>query len=203
MLWIEILGYVSSFLVLISLSMKSLVKLRFLNALGSLFFALFGLVSRSYPTAFMNVCIVVIDIMYLYRLFNTKDKFDILQVKSDDPVFLFFCEKNREELDALFGFDALSRAQEAAFFFRNNDIAGLLAFTRTEGSGARICIDYVTPRYRDGAVGRHFFVKDLSFWHDRNIDELEIYAPAKEHIRYLEKMGFRQDNDPATWKKTL
>ncbi len=68
---------------------------------------------------------------------------------------------------------------------------------------ARIYIDFVVPRYRDSAVGKHFFVNDLSFWKNAGFSALECVEPAKTHQTYLERIGFVQQNNPMVWRKEL
>ena len=58
---IEMIGYLGSVLVLISFLMSSVVKLRVINAVGSLVFAGYALIIHSYPTALMNFCLVGIS----------------------------------------------------------------------------------------------------------------------------------------------
>ena len=65
---IEAVGYLGSGLVLVSFLMSSVVKLRVVNTAGSLIFALYALIIRSYPTALMNVCLVLINLHFLWRL---------------------------------------------------------------------------------------------------------------------------------------
>ena len=48
---LELVGYFASLLVLISLLMTSVVKLRVINMIGSLIFAVYALLICSYPTA--------------------------------------------------------------------------------------------------------------------------------------------------------
>lgn len=68
---VEIMGYIGSALVLISFLMTSVVKLRVINAAGGMIFAVYAMIIRSYPTALMNCCLVLINIYYLVRLKKT------------------------------------------------------------------------------------------------------------------------------------
>ena len=58
---IEAVGYLGSFLVLVSFLMTSVVKLRIVNTIGSLIFMIYALIIKSYPTAVMNACLVLIN----------------------------------------------------------------------------------------------------------------------------------------------
>ena len=66
----EIIGYVGSALVLVSFLMASVVKLRIVNSVGSLIFAVYALLIKSYPTMVMNICLVLINLYYLWKLRN-------------------------------------------------------------------------------------------------------------------------------------
>ena len=58
----EIIGYVGSALVLVSLLMSSVIKLRIINTIGSLVFCIYAIAIQSYPTAVMYVVLVLINI---------------------------------------------------------------------------------------------------------------------------------------------
>lgn len=200
---LDIFGYSSSLLVLISLSMKSAVQLRIWNALGSALFATWAFLTHSYPTFAVNGIIVFIDLYYLYQLICTHDAFDIVAVSKEDPLIKLFCNKNKKELDDIFGPDALTQAEETAVYFRNNNIAGLVAFTRDETGTAHIYVDYVTPTYRDCAVGKHFFVDDLSFWRERDIKQFEMITTGDRHSAYLAKLGFKPRKVAQDWTRRI
>ena len=209
---IQILGYAASLIVFISLMMKSLAKLRILNAAGSLLFVVFALATDSLPTAFLNLGIVVIDVFYFIRMTRVKDNFEIMTVQKDNEIVRRFYRINKKELDALFGEASFIKSEKIALFFRNDDIAGLLAYSSVvlpqsdssvPESAAEILIDFVVPKYRDFAVGRHFFVKDVRFWKEQGYTCLLSRVPDKKHIPYLERLGFERQNDFTVWKKSL
>ena len=67
---IECIGYLGSALVLVAFLMSSVVKLRVVNTVGSLIFAAYALIIRSYPTAIMNFCLVVINLNLMSHMFR-------------------------------------------------------------------------------------------------------------------------------------
>ncbi len=68
--WIEYVGYAASILIGISMFMKNIVKLRFINLLGSLLFTFYGFTIKAYPVAIVNLVIVFTNIYYIYKLIN-------------------------------------------------------------------------------------------------------------------------------------
>lgn len=64
----ELLGYLGTALVLVSMLMTSVVRLRIFNLIGSAIFAVYALLIKSYPTACLNACLVAINIYQLLKL---------------------------------------------------------------------------------------------------------------------------------------
>ena len=92
---IELVGYISSILVLIAFLMSSVVKLRIVNSIGSFMFAVYALLIQSYPTALMNFCLVGINIYYLLRLKKPDRQFDLIKGNVDEAFFDYFLERYR------------------------------------------------------------------------------------------------------------
>ena len=69
---IEIYGYIGSALVVISMLMSSVIKLRIINMIGSIISGSYALMIGSFPLALMNICLIVINAYNLYKLFKEK-----------------------------------------------------------------------------------------------------------------------------------
>ncbi len=72
--WVEWFGYLASLVVLISLTMTSIIKLRVINFIGCLLFAAFAYFINSYPTMLMNLGIAGINIYYLWGIYKSEDR---------------------------------------------------------------------------------------------------------------------------------
>ncbi|MFW6213587.1 MAG: hypothetical protein ACOC8L_11865, partial [Spirochaetota bacterium] len=59
--WLEWFGYAASVVILISLTMSSIVKLRWINLAGAVMFAAYGYLIGSIPTGSLNLGIALID----------------------------------------------------------------------------------------------------------------------------------------------
>ena len=202
----QLLGYAASFIIFIALVMKSIVKLRILTAIGCLLFVIFAFKTDSWPAVVMNIGIVFIDIYYLYKMMQVKDSFEMLAVNKDNEIIKFFFEKHKQELTALFGNEAFTKAEKTAICFRNNDIAGLIAYTVTAadaGKTANLLIDFVVPNARDLAVGKHLFIEDQSFWKQQGVTTVTVEKPSAAHIRYLEQLGFTRAGGSDVWSKPV
>lgn len=87
---VETLGYLASGLIVISLMMRSFLKLRMVNLFGAGTMAIYGLAIQSYPVAVLNSVIVCIDIYYLYEMFSKRDYFTLLEVSQRVEVLEIF-----------------------------------------------------------------------------------------------------------------
>ena len=65
---VELVGYLGSILVVVSVLMTSMVKLRIVNSIGASIFTVYALIIQSYPTALMNFSLVVNNLYYLTRM---------------------------------------------------------------------------------------------------------------------------------------
>jgi hypothetical protein len=70
----EWIGYLASLVLMISFSMKNIIKLRFINSLGAILFVIYGfMLATSWPIIITNVFILGVNIYYLSKHFTQKD----------------------------------------------------------------------------------------------------------------------------------
>ena len=72
--YLEIFGYVGMALVLISMMMTSVKWLRILNMTGALICAIYGILTNTWPTALLNIGLLIIQMVQLYRLYRKENK---------------------------------------------------------------------------------------------------------------------------------
>ena len=97
--WLEWLGYLASLIVLISLLMSSILKLRWINLAGSCMFSLYGFLIGSLPVGFMNLGIAIINIYYLIKIYTTKEYFKILPTDGNSQYFKYFLDFYKTEIE--------------------------------------------------------------------------------------------------------
>ncbi len=64
----EILGYLASTFVVISLLTSNIKYLRYLNMTGCILFVIYGVLISAYPVAIMNAIAFFINVYHLYKL---------------------------------------------------------------------------------------------------------------------------------------
>ena len=101
--FLDLFGYLSSFVILVSLTMNSIIKLRWINLVGAALFTIYGVMLKSVPTAFLNFGIVIIDIYYLFKIYSKKEDFKLVEVSEDSELLEHFYKNNSKELLEYFG----------------------------------------------------------------------------------------------------
>ena len=98
----ELIGYLASILVALSLTMRSILRLRLINLLGAAFFTVYGLLITAYPVAFLNGLIVGINLYYLYEMKRAKNYFTILEAHHDAAYLRMFLRYYAEDIKRFF-----------------------------------------------------------------------------------------------------
>lgn len=201
--WMEWVGYLASIIVLISLLMSSIVKLRWINLLGAILFTVYGVLISSIPVGLANFGIVLIDIYYLVQFYKSKEIFTIINADINSDIFRYFLETNREEIEKQIPIATLNESQKALYMLRDNNIAGIMVSERNNDE-LDIKLDYVTPRYRDFKLGEYYFLQHPEVFKKEGIKKLIAHAKEETHRDYLEKMGFEKVSENSdTYEKVL
>ncbi|MBE6799412.1 MAG: uroporphyrinogen decarboxylase [Ruminococcaceae bacterium] len=69
-IYLEIFGYIGSILLMISMMMTSMVKLRIINIIGSIISTVYSIVHGAYAVVFLNIGMMGINIYHLIRSFR-------------------------------------------------------------------------------------------------------------------------------------
>ncbi len=190
--WVlELVGYVASALVAVSLMMSSILRLRVINLVGSATFAVYGLLIGAYPVAAVNAFIVLINLWFLRGMLRSKEYFRLLEVRSDSEYLRFFLDHYAGEIGRyLPGFShRAGEGQLTLFVLRDLIPAGLILGDVREGT-LHVRLDFVIPQYRDFKIGRFVFHDQAEWFRARGIREVVSDAGSREHQDYLRRMGF-------------
>ena len=88
----EIVGYAGSGLIVLSLSMKSILRLRLVGLAGAITFLIYGLLISAYPIVITNVVIIGIQILFLRQLLGSRPVFTVLEVRQGSAYLERFIE---------------------------------------------------------------------------------------------------------------
>ena len=186
---IELVGYLGSALVVVSMLMTSVVRLRIINLIGCVIFTCYALVIRSYPTAAMNIFLVCINIYHLVRLGRNRKHYNLIKTVPDDGYVSWLRDSSLEAIRVWNpGFSLAERKAETAYLVCcDGNPAGLFLACPAQDGSLEVLLDYATPVYRDTSVG--------SYLHEQLASEgyktLVFRGNAPKHAGYMEKVGDR------------
>jgi hypothetical protein len=189
---LEIVGYVASVLVAISLMMSSILRLRLINLVGSAAFTVYGVLIHAYPVAVVNLIIVFINLYYLRQMLGSREYFKLLRVRPDAEYLRYFLDFHRDEIHRFLPRFAHTPADGQVTFFVLRDMvpAGLFIGERQPDGGLRVLLDFVIPQYRDFKTGRYLFRDQADFFRELGVTEIRSEPGSDAHSDYLRRMGF-------------
>ena len=194
----EILGYVASIFVAISLMMSSIIKLRVINFVGAVLFSIYGFLIGALPVGVLNGLIAVFNIYHLSRLTRKEESFKIKAYNTVESdllnVFFEFYSHDIKNFFPEFEKDLIRIKQEKQFsvvIFRNNVPAGVLVGFK-EGDNLNVVIDYAVPEYRDFKLANYLYTNKKIILLNENINKVITVTTLDKHKKYLQKLNFNQ-----------
>ena len=193
---VELVGYIGSLLVVVSMLMTSVIKLRFINLTGSFIFTIYALIIKSYPTALMNFSLVIINIYNLYRLLKVQKDYSVIPVSADEAFYQYFLNRFEKNIRRFFpNFDKNAAYSKMYMICCKTDAAGILIGNDGEEGEINVAVDYATPAYRDCSAGKHLY----RYLAERGMTKLSMADCSFWHHSYLRHMGFKRDGK--TWRR--
>lgn len=193
---IELIGYFGSLLVVVSMLMTSVIKLRFINLTGSFIFTIYALIIKSYPTALMNFSLVVINVYNLYRLLKVQKDYSVVPLSADEAFYQYFLSRFEKNIRRFFpNFDKNATYSKMYMICCKTDAAGILLGNDGEEGEINVAVDYATPAYRDCSAGKHLY----RYLAERGLTRLTVADCSFWHHSYLRHMGFKRDGK--VWKR--
>ena len=189
---IEGIGYLGSLLVLVSMLMTSVFKLRVINTIGSCIFTVYALIIHSYPTALMNFCLVLINLHFLWKMSRMDRDFDLVKTGKGDAFLRYFIDSRREDIRACFPGISLDFSDATdAYIVCCKGLPVGITVGEASGDALNLVLDYTIPEYRDFSVGR-FLNAELK---KRGIRKLCYGGPVEFHLPYLQKLGYVKNGE--------
>ena len=189
---IEIYGYIGSVLVVVSMLMSSIIKLRVINILGSVISGSYALIIGSFPLVLMNSCLIIINVYNLYKLLKAEQKYDLVDSEANDAFIGYFVSHYKEDIQKYFPGFTMDNAADKAFIVCCEGNPSNILLGKDNGNGVLdVILDYSTPVYRDCSAGKYLYAALPS----KGVKVLQFAQnSSKEHEDYLTKMGFKKEN---------
>jgi hypothetical protein len=194
--WVEVLGYVASALIVTSLAMTSVVRLRTFSLIGALIFIVYAALLGSIPIIVTNLAVAGLNLWFLRREFGPHRDLGAVPINPDAPFLVDFLRAHRADLQRTWpGFDRLKDDAFVLVLMRDGMPAGVLAGQR-DGKLLRLDLDYVMAAYRDSRIGHWLYSgPGVKVLRDAGIARVVVDRPNSTEADYLRQVGFRDEAD--------
>ncbi|MCL3782360.1 hypothetical protein EMN47_18415 [Prolixibacteraceae bacterium JC049] len=193
---LELFGYVASVVTAVSLTMSSIIRLRWVNMAGSAMFCIYGFLIGALPVALLNLFIAFVNVYYLTKIYREKDHFSIIPSSADDHYLKEFINLNEKEIKKYNpGFSLGADNSLALMIHRNLALAGVFVAQKTDSKTLEVALDYVLPAYRDLKSGQFLFHENVAYFKQQGIERIVTKSNNKDHLNYLKKVGFTAEGD--------
>jgi hypothetical protein len=191
----ELVGYVASALIVLSLAMTSVVRLRTISLVGSVAFCTYGVLIGSVPIVVTNVAIACLNVWFLRAELGHRRDLGAVVVPDDSPFLADFVHFHLADIRRFQPtFEMPERGAFCVILTRDGLPAG--AFVgRRDGNQLEVVLDYALRPYRDSRLGRWLFGQGSTVFRDAGITRLVTRPGDDTHRGYLERMGFVSTGD--------
>lgn len=200
---LEVIGWLGSALVIVSLAQARVLRFRVLNLAGALLAVLYNVALAIWPFAAMNAIIAVIDLYWLRRLLGERHDPSAYSVVEVGPHDAYLGHVLGVHLDDIRSFQpsyavpsptgADDDVRRWAFLVqRESETVGAVV-VRDSGDGSAVVeLDYVTPRFRDFTPGE-FVYRHSGVFAAHGLRELVADPELATQTTYLRRVGFHED----------
>ncbi|QTE30190.1 YgjV family protein [Pengzhenrongella sicca] len=204
--WLEVIGWVGSALVVVSLTQARVLRFRLLNLVGAVLATGYNLALGIWPFVVMNGVIAVIDVYWLARLLRERHDEQAYEVVQVDPADAYLDRVLRVHLADIrafqpgFAWDRDARGRLAFLVLRGDETVGVVV-VRDVGDGVgQVELDYVTQRFRDFTPGE-FVYRRSGMFAAAGFRRLVAPADIADPKDYYARVGFRRDG--ADWVRPV
>ena len=199
-----LIGYLGSALVVTSLAMRSILKLRWIGLAGAITFVLYGYLIDAWPIVWTNLVIVAIHMHFLREIRRSNEYFKVLEVRRESNYLRHFLDHYGKDIERAWPGFAYRPEPETLTLFVLRDLvpAGLFIARARDAETLELELDYAIPGYRDFKIGRHLYSRGAL----RRLGYRTIAASTtgEEAADYLTRMGFsRRATDAREWEHVL
>ncbi len=189
---IEAFGYLGSLLVLVSMLMTSVVKLRIINTIGSVIFTIYAFIIKSYPTALMNFCLVLINLNFLWRMSRMGKEYEVVECESNDKLLRHLLDHYREDISKSFPgleYDPEKLDKNYVVLCEGKPVG--FSCGSMNNDELELVLDYSIPEYRDFSIGTFL----LDHFAKNGIRAVVYKGPDENHQAYLKRMNYVKEGD--------
>ena len=186
----EIVGYIASILIAISVMNTNVLRLRIFNVSGAACFLVYGFLIKAWPVAGLNLFVVCVNAYHLYKIYRSREYFKILEVTADSTYLRHFLAHYLKDIRRHYhDFDYKPGVNQITLFVLRDTVpAGLFIGELLPNGDLHVKLDYVAPDYRDLKVAKFLLNEQREFFREHGVKRLVSKADTSKHAKYLKEI---------------
>jgi N-acetylglutamate synthase-like GNAT family acetyltransferase len=193
---IEILGYIASIMIAVSITMKSFIRFRIINFIGAFLLVVYSIFIESYPIALLNTFSCIINIYYLRQYYYRHDFYRLVPLDKQSDYLNEFISFYAEDIKKFYpDFYIKDTDNILCYCILRNMVPGGVFIVEKADDSAQVLLDYVTAEFRDKKIGRFLYHKNQEHFSAVGVKKFYFFHPDKKTINYFQSMGFEHVSD--------
>lgn len=194
-----LIGYLGSALVVTSLAMRSILRLRIIGLGGAITFLVYGYLIGAWPIVWTNAVIVLIHTHFLREIQRSDEYFKVLEVRRESNYLRCFLDHYADDIQRSWPGFTFHPEDEVLVLFILRDLvpAGLFVARVRDEETLELELDYAIPGYRDFKIGRHLYARGAL--HACGYRTIVAEAGGERAADYLARMGFTRAPTDGSW----
>ncbi|MGM0384843.1 MAG: hypothetical protein ACQERF_02510 [Actinomycetota bacterium] len=186
----EVIGWVGTGLVVLSMAQQRITRLRILNLGGSAILLVYNLILGVWPMVALNAALSVIQIYHLNILFRSRHDdaaYSAVTADPGDEIVSHVISQHGEEIRSFHpAFRTPTDSSIAFLVMKGDELVGLVLASVDEAGTALLDVDYVTPAYRDFTPAEFVFRRS-GIWQRLGVARIRTAPGGPE---YYSNLGF-------------
>jgi hypothetical protein len=198
MSWLDVLGWVGSALLILSLMQARVLRFRLLNLVACVVLVIFNGLLAIWPMVAMNVALAGINLWFIRTLVSERHSdvaFEVLEVGPLDEYLRHTLRVHAADIERFqpgFVWSPLTPGHTAYLVQRGDETVGVVLVRDAGGGVAQVELDYVTPRFRDFSPGE-FVYRRSGLFRDRGFRK--VVTPPGMVAPYYGRLGLRREGE--------
>jgi hypothetical protein len=199
-LWLEVLGWAGSAVLVLSLMQARVLRFRMLNLVASVVLTGYNAALGVWPMVAMNAVIAVINVYHLVRLTRTRDDehtYEVVEVGPNEDYLRHVLRRHAADIERHnpgFVWDGAAPGRWAFLVLRDVETVGVVLLSDAGDGRADVELDYVLPRFRDFSVGK-FVYRRGGRLSELGVSRLVAPARMTDAGHYFPRVGFARSGD--------
>lgn len=192
----ELIGYIATTGVAAFMLLSSNIRYRWYSFAAALAVSIYGFAILDPLVGGLNFLLAAIGFIVIMKIHSKREYLRLFEVDQDSKYLRAFIEHYHKEINRIIPYYTYNPDSRtiSCVFLRNMVAVGVFIAKKVDSQIIQVELDFIVPEFRDYKMGKHVYNHNQQFFYKQGFRWFHIVSLNKEYDKYLQKMGFREDN---------